>query len=117
MGLDQYAGSRGEDTNEIEVSFQWRKHAKLQEYMEQLWYANNTEEFNCVDLELSREDIVKLHKMIIDEDMPVSEGGFFYGHQFQDESASEYKEYDEQFCEWALREIDAGRKVFYHCWW
>ena len=52
MGLDQYAYIR-ENTKE----FYWRKHSKLQEFMENVWYQEqgNNEEFNCKDLVLTKE--------------------------------------------------------------
>ena len=49
--------------------------------------------------------------------LPHCEGGFFYGHQFQDEQASEYRAYDLEFCAWARAEIGAGSTVIYSCWW
>jgi hypothetical protein len=49
--------------------------------------------------------------------MPESGGGFFYGHQFQDESANEYYEQDLKFCEWAKQTMKEGDHVYYDCWW
>jgi hypothetical protein len=49
--------------------------------------------------------------------MPESEGGFFYGHEVQDESEQEYREQDLEFCDWALKQIEQGREVVYHCWY
>lgn len=113
MGLDQYAWSRENE----EPEFQWRKHAKLQEFMENKWHEKSQEAFNCVDLYLDLDDIKELEEAIKDNTMPESEGGFFYGHQFQDESAKEYKKQDLEFCKWAKNEILNGRNVIYHCWW
>jgi len=113
MGLDQYAWSRENE----EPKFLWRKHAKLQEFMENKWHEKSQEGFNCVDLYLDLDDIKELEKAINDNKMPESEGGFFYGHQFQDESAKEYKEQDLEFCKWAKNEILNGRNVIYHCWY
>jgi len=49
--------------------------------------------------------------------LPHCEGGFFYGHQFQDEAAAEYRERDLEFCAWARERIRAGETVIYSCWW
>ena len=118
MGLDQYAHTGSSDGN-FDEKFKWRKHAKLQAFMEMLWYQKrgNNKEFNCQNLELERNDIEQLQALIKSDDLPESPGGFFYGHQFQDESASDYKETDLEFCDWALEEIDNGRPVFYTCWY
>lgn len=113
MGLDQYAGSR----EMLDCQFVWRKHAKLQKYMEDLWYKQNDGEFNCQHLILSKVDIVNLKQAIENNQMPESEGGFFYGHEVQDEREEEYKEQDLKFCDWALAEIECGREVVYHCWY
>jgi hypothetical protein len=113
MGLDQYAGSR----EIMDSKFVWRKHAKLQKYMEDLWYEQHDGEFNCEYLVLSKVDIINLKDCIEKNQMPESEGGFFYGHQWQDESEKEYKEQDLEFCDWALKEIEQGKEVVYHCWY
>ena len=114
MGLDQYAGIR-----ETTTEFEWRKHAKLQEFMEKIWYQQegSVDAFNCKDLILNKEIIEELQKCIETNTMPASPGGFFYGHQFQDEQADEYKEKDLRFCKWALKAIEDGQQVYYTCWW
>jgi len=38
MGLDMNAGWVSDEKKEDVVEFRWRKHAKLQEFMRQLWY-------------------------------------------------------------------------------
>lgn len=40
-----------------------------------------------------------------------------YGHQFQDEQATEYRDYDLKFCAWARAELEQGSAVIYSCWW
>lgn len=117
MGLDQFA-FKNERNDEKE--FYWRKHSKLQTWMEQL-FAGRTGEgpdvFNCTDFELTLSDIERLEAAIRDDELPVCEGGFFYGHQWQDEAAAEYREQDLEFCAWARQAIKDGDKVYYHCWW
>lgn len=119
MGLDQYAYVKSEDEN-AEPAFVWRKHAKLQTFMEILWAdatGRSATDLNCNELVLSVDDIDRLDALLKDENLPHSEGGFFFGHQFQDESAAEYAEYDAEFCAWARDQIAAGETVIYSCWW
>lgn len=122
MGLDQYAWARerGESNEGHEPQFTWRKHSKLQEFMEQLFVEKtslSSVELNCGELELELADIEKLEKCIEQKAMPISPGGFFYGHQFQDEAEDKYRDQDIMFCEWARREIEQGNTVIYSCWW
>ena len=135
MGLDQYGGWLNEPTKEeilhtkivnepeyVEiVEFDWRKHAKLQKFMEDLFYTeydDGEDTFNYgTKLYLEEKHILDLKKLIENNSLPESEGGFFYGHQFQDDSAKEYKEQDLDFCEKALKWLEEGKKVFYECSW
>ena len=114
MGLDQYAYIR-ENTKE----FYWRKHSKLQEFMENIWYQEqgNNEEFNCKDLVLTKEMLEKLLECVQTNTLPESAGKFFYGEQFQDESAKEYQKEDIDFCKQALQAIKDGKEVVYTCWY
>lgn len=125
MGLDQYAFSADdiEDVKEGNVHFQfeWRKHAKLQEFMVKVFERKggirDKEEFNCNPVELSLEDINQLEKLVKNKTLPHSGGGFFWGHQFQNESQEEYLSTDLDFCEWAKRQLRDNARVFYDCWW
>lgn len=120
MGLDQYAHIRKQNWNLREYSFDWRKHACLQQFMMELWHdKGHEEEFNCQDMELTLDDITKLEEQVHKsyEDFPCP-GGFFWGHQFQDESIKEYKEQDLDFiskAKDALKEEDST--VVYSCWY
>ncbi len=140
MGLDQYAGfanvadletkdnkvvpviNNDDEDNPYVTVYDWRKHARLQEFMEKLWERKNTQaghcpEFNCRKMDLQREDILELQKLVENDDLPFCGGGFFWGHQFQEESMSEYKEQDLKFCEDALKWLAEGKEVWYECWW
>ena len=133
MGLDQYGGwletpSKEEELHAklinseeefVECKFDWRKHAKLQEFMENLWFNKyeNTEEFNCVNMSLDREDILALQTAVKGKELPESGGGLFFGDEFQNQSAEEYKEYDLEFCAKALKWLDEGKTPYYSCWW
>jgi len=117
MGLDQYAEFRTEPT----ARFYWRKHAALQEYMERLWVERTgrpASTLNCQDLHLDKEDIEDLRKAILSGFKDCrSDGGLFYGHQFQNESINDYREEDLNFCDQAMKAIERGETVIYSCWW
>ena len=122
MGLDQYAYTRlpEQSADDVEPDFIWRKHAKLQEFMEKLFAVRtgaDPAELNCSELELQPEDIATLQALVEHGELPDSPGGFFYGHQFQDESATEYRACDLEFCQWARAILQTRQKVFYSCWW
>jgi len=118
MGLDQYAYTRA---NKFQPEFIWRKHAKLQEFMEQLYRQKNGVEsadgLNEGELALTKADIAVLEELVQAGTLPSSPGGFFYGHEYQDETAAEYRDKDLQFCAWARQVLATRRKVFYSCWW
>ena len=119
MGLDQYAYIKTDDETR-EPDFYWRKHARLQEWAERLFAQKtgcNARELNCGELPLANDDITDLERLLKGQGLPKSEGGFFYGHQFQDEQAEAYAEQDTKFCEWARQMISEGQTVIYSCWW
>ena len=141
MGLDMYAYRvddemhplSPEGENELDdCAFYWRKHSKLHQFMndyyheeaekgnivvsddhkEQMWSG----EFNCIPLYLPMDKLFELKYLIEDDDLPESGGGFFWGDDFQDQSAQEYKEQDLKFCNWAIDETDKGNFIYYSCW-
>lgn len=132
MGLDQYAYAVPQKESEArnELAY-WRKHNRLQGWMEQLWYdkgrPNSQEDgdFNCVDLELDADDIDALEEAIHSFSLPQTEGFFFgsdsyfYESDEGNSSSSNYyhKEEDLRFIEEAKKAIDKGDKVVYHCWY
>ena len=115
MGLDQRAFIR-EDTPLTD----WRKHNRLQGFMENLWRekTNSQSEFNLEDLYLELEDIEKLEKAIYDKTLPATEGFFFGNDSYKD---GEYEEYhledDMKFIQQAKKALDAGKRVIYSSWW
>ena len=129
MGLDQYAYARkagdagGADEQEAQMpppAFVWRKHAKLQAFMEALFETRTgkpSADLNCGELILTVADIETLESQICTNALPCSEGGFFYGHQHQDESAEHYRPQDLEFCAWAKGRASAGETVVFSCWW
>ena len=139
MGLDQYATARkGEprkvpqtwtttdaDGNEEEVVeyynewddtielAEWRKHPNLQGWMEELWYEKGGEgEFNCVELELTLENLDALEATLDEEALPET-AGFFFGGNADDH----YAEADREFIVQARAAIKQGYTVVYSSWW
>jgi hypothetical protein len=132
MGLDQYAFTL-EGESKTEGIAEWRKHNRLQGWMENLWVKKDdgnqiTEDdpfvFSGVEFELVAEDIDNLEKAIMGINLPETEG-FFFGPDsylcYDDEGttlpASEYgyKEEDLSFIKKAREALAKGKKVFYGC--
>ena len=92
----------------------WRKHPHLQGWMEELYYEKGgvSPEFNCVNVQLTWEDLENLEKDIKDGSLPET-CGFFFG----DDSSEEYREEDLQFVEESLTAIRKGYDVYYSSWW
>jgi hypothetical protein len=118
MGLDQYAAIRLDTKNEdgfwdTEELAYWRKHPHLQGFMEHLYAEKGGEgEFNCVDVELTLEDIDDLETAVKGGGLPET-GGFFFG----DDSSDHYKEEDLEFCANARKALTDGQTVIYSSWW
>lgn len=145
MGLDAYAGFQEPQPENVEPinsdafyetlqggdEFYWRKHARLQEYMQKVWrerkFGKEGKYMQGLHMDgkhdyaevmfLEREDIVRLQELVENDDLPFCPDGFFWGQQFQEESMKEYKELDLKFCKQALKWLDEGKKVWYDCSW
>lgn len=117
MNLDQYAFTPESSEH---PEFIWRKHAKLQAFMEELYYAragDGAESFICVELALTVENVETLEALVVAVKLPTFEGGFFFEPQWQDESAQDYKEQDLKFCKWAAAVLETRQQVIYcSCW-
>lgn len=145
MGLDQYAHLRGkkldiwrwyDDTKDESCSeqdqFIWRKHARLQVFMDKQHKKQNKERKLDSDLQHlgfnsdADTPYVLVHSILLDEleeqiktdyhDCFCSDG-FFWGQQYQEESAKEYKDQDLEFVKWARQQIQNGKEVVYECSW
>ena len=123
MGLDQYAMARKGESKTDEEGYEyyedsmelayWRKHPNLQGWMENLWRVKgNDGEFNCVDLELTLNDLDNLEKSLDNEALPETVG-FFFGADADDH----YAEADREFIVQARAAIKQGYKVIYSSWW
>jgi hypothetical protein len=135
MGLDQYAYARpprkrnGDDDEQIA---EWRKHNRLQGWMEQLWNdkgcpnADESDNFNCVALQITEEDLINLEDAIDNFELPES-NGFFWGSDSyfwtdeNDEPFPEneywYKESDLNFVKDAKKMLDKGYRIYYSSWY
>jgi len=121
MGLDQYAKTRDPKTGKAEEFKYWRKHNALHGWMENLWRSKGCpnrdedhEDFNCIPLELTHEDLDALEKDLLDSDLPET-SGFFFGSSTAGDRY--YLESDLQFVREAREHLDAGLEVAYDSWW
>lgn len=135
MGLDQYATARKGEPRKDEEGYvyyddsmelaYWRKHPNLQGWMEDLWVSKGspglTEDqagsmfdstFNCIDLELTPEDLDNLEESLDKASLPET-SGFFFGEDADDH----YAEQDREFITEARVAISKGYTVVYSCWW
>ena len=107
-GFDEYL----EWDDSIELA-SWRKHPNLQGWMQELYYEKGGEgEFNCVDVELTLEDLAALEATLDEEELPETVGFFFGGN-----ADDHYAEADREFIVQARAAIKKGYKVFYSSWW
>ena len=123
MGLDQYANARRGEAivddegytyyeDSMELAY-WRKHPNLQGWMEDLYLEKGgDQEFNCVDLELTLDDLDALEQSLDDEALPETVG-FFFGT----DSSDHYAETDREFIREARAAIKQGYTVVYSIWW
>jgi hypothetical protein len=96
----------------------WRKHPNLHGWMAEQWITHQTggegtpDQFNGVELELTREDLDELEQAVLDNALPAT-SGFFFGN----DSADFYKQQDLEFIKNARYELFMGMKVFYNSSW
>lgn len=142
MGLDQYAYAAANANQQhdyynevsnvskpIDIAY-WRKHPNLQGWMEKLWLKRQNssdvksdqidenkysfKDFNCVELELTWEDLDQLEKDILSEKVStLNTTGFFFGNP----SDYQYRDYDLKFIKEAKAQLFLGLKVFYNSSW
>ena len=122
------------DGNELAY---WRKHNRLHGWMEELWESkgkpydgeledNPLGDFNCVELELSLEDIEDLAVDIENQSLPETAGFFFGGDSYtwnKDGEANEdileeyyHLETDLNFIKDARKALEKGQTVTYSAW-
>lgn len=119
MGLDQFAYCIDNNGEKEELAY-WRKHPDLQGWMESVWvsrgrpnaHEDNPNEFNCIPLELTYDDLDALEEDVTNNKLPVTVG-FFFGS----DSDEYYKEQDLEFIKKAREALDSGLTVMYDSWW
>ncbi len=121
MGLDQFAKVRNPKTQEVEEFHYWRKHNALHGWMENLWRSKGCpnkqegyDDFNCVALELTNEDLDALEKDLLDSDLPET-NGFFFGSSTAGDDRHLLE--DLGFVAEARRYLTEGYQVAYDAWW
>ena len=149
MGLDIYAGklkhqysydytdADGKDRKMEWTNvgpFEWRKHARLQEFMTRLymkrkrlkskWYDRGNDEWYPIEfgktnrIRLKPQDIDLLEKAVNNGYAEYfCDGGFFWGHQMQEEQAKYYREQDLEFIKYARDRFASGKAVYYLASW
>ena len=142
MGLDQYAHLRGveydfdkynnDESCTDNNQFYWRKHARLQVFMNKEHKQQNKNRKLDGDLQslgfngdtdipyvLVTFDILnKLEESIYkDYWRDFCSNGFFWGQQMQEEQMKAYRDQDLEFVEWARKQIKDGKEVIYDCSW
>lgn len=122
MGLDQHArythspitqGTDFErDFSDTEFHY-WRKHPNLQGWMEKLYYkkGGTAKVFNCVSVQLTQEDLLRLQQAVLGNNLPETDG-FFFGKSYGDEQEDDLK-----FISEALNHIAEGKSVYYTSSW
>ena len=151
MGLDQFAGviqtkryewKTSEDETKVDEyqmagPFEWRKHARLQEFMNTLYMERNNIEnkweeigrndgtdetyWNPIswdEIKLKHEDIDRLEEAIRNRYCQYfCEGGFMWGHEIQEQQRDYYREQDLEFVEFAREKLANDETVVYSCSW
>jgi hypothetical protein len=118
MGLDQYAHRVKENGERTEIAY-WRKHNRLQGWMESLYIKKGgTEQFNCVDVEIGWEDVIQLQEDINNHSLPHTRGDFFGIDSYGDEDKMNWNlQADLEFIDIAKLALDCNDKVVYSSWW
>ena len=127
MGLDQFAfRTKAKLTKsvdfqdeiqdvEVEELHYWRKHPNLHGLMEGLYRekGGTGEYFNGDPVQLTEEDINYIASVIIDDELPHTDGPFFGQSMGNKDEEND----DLQFCKEAIQSIKEGYTVYYDSWW
>jgi hypothetical protein len=101
------------ESSESEELHYWRKHHDLHGWMENLYREKGgiKQEFNCILVQLTKEDIDKLEVDLTNNKLPETTG-FFFGEGKQDRI-----EDDLEFIVEAKRALNEGLTIYYDSWW
>jgi hypothetical protein len=133
MGLDQHAFATKHEiaaTDGEEIAY-WRKHNRLQGWMDALWHAKGNvtspedkagwgTSFNGQPLILTLDDLKALEDAIHDQTLPATQGFFFGSDSYRDMDAEGHYSYyhdDLKFIAAARAYIANGYTVYYVCSW
>jgi len=119
MGLDMYAFMSATHPDEyvnnvtqIQQLHYWRKHPNLHGWMGRLYdERGGTDEFNCVKVNLTLEDLNRLEQDMKDGSLEKAEG-FFFGESDAEDDISTI-----EFIEKARTALKGGSYVWYDSWW
>ena len=124
MGLDEY-GLKRKDGKAEEIAY-FRKNNALHGWMEALWVSKgrpfpgtekcgNTETlFNCIPLELSEDDLIKLGQDAKEYNLPETQGFFFGSDSSQNQH---HMDNVLEFVDVGLKAIQEGYEIAYNSWW
>jgi len=110
MGLDQYAYFEEPGCPKERFAY-WRKHSELDSWMRELYHSKgHTEEFNCVDLELLKEDLDEYEKYVFDNKEDLNESVSSIVQNIKDDE-------DLLFIAKARIYLNNGCRVYYTNWY
>lgn len=114
MGLDMYAYYVEPNSDEQHEFRYWRNFRQLHGWMEQLYRSRGGQDsFNCIQLELKKEDLIQLEKDVKSKNMPDSHGYFWGNSEWTLDDEYEIIDFIYK-CE---GHFDKGNKVIYDSWW
>jgi hypothetical protein len=122
MGLDMFAYKAKNFTpstpidfrssDEGEEFFYWRKHPNLHGLMERIYREKGGEdEFNCVNVSLTSEDLDSIEKAVNENALPET-SGFFFGQSYDEDKVR-----DLEFIKAAREALAEGFTIWYSSWW
>ena len=80
--------------------------------MQKLYWSKGGEgNFNCTPVRVSFQDLKVLKEIVLEAELPVTQG-FFFG-----ESQPEYREDDLKFIDDAMKAIGQDMEIYYDSWW
>lgn len=116
-----YAKARNPKTQEVEEFHYWRKHNALHGWMQMLWESKgcpnkhqDDDQFNCIPLELTLDDLDLLEHDLLESRLPETKGFFFGPSTAEDD---ERLLDDLGFVAEARRYLTEGYQVAYDSWW
>ena len=122
MGLDQYAYVEEPGSPKERFAY-WRKHTELDNWMRELYHSRgHTEEFNCIDLELFKEDLDNFERDVLYTRQSIDNNVLYNGHNPNQKDlhylsmAFKYEE-DYMFLMKSRMYLNKGYRVYYANWY